>query len=68
MRTPLVEVPALGAIAGVPVSLKCETAQPIGAFKIRGAYNAVARLVERGHPTGVVTHSSGNHAQAVAFA
>jgi threonine dehydratase len=68
VRTPLVEVPALGAIAGVPVSLKCETAQPIGAFKIRGAYNAVARLVERGHPTGVVTHSSGNHAQAVAFA
>ena len=68
VRTPLVEVPALDAIAGVPVGLKCENAQPIGAFKIRGAYNAIARLVERGSTAGVVTHSSGNHAQAVAFA
>jgi threonine dehydratase len=68
VRTPLIQVPALGAIAGVAVGLKCENAQPIGAFKIRGAYNAVARLVERSRPAGVVTHSSGNHAQAVAFA
>ena len=68
LRTPLVEVPALAAIVGVPVALKCESAQPIGVFKIRGAYNAIARLAERGGAQGVVTQSSGNHAQAVAFA
>ncbi|MDH4347197.1 MAG: pyridoxal-phosphate dependent enzyme, partial [Gemmatimonadota bacterium] len=43
-RTPLVETVALGAEVGVPVSLKCEHLQPVGAFKIRGAYTAVARL------------------------
>src|SRR4051812_46949448 len=68
VRTPLVDVPALGAVAGAPVALKCESAQPIGVFKIRGAYNAIARLAERGGARGVVTQSSGNHAQAVAFA
>jgi threonine dehydratase len=68
LRTPLLEVPALAAIVGVPVALKCESAQPIGVFKIRGAYNAIARLAERGGARGVVTQSSGNHAQAVAFA
>ena len=68
VRTPLLEVPALSAIVGVPVALKCESAQPIGVFKIRGAYNAIARLAERGGVQGVVTQSSGNHAQAVAFA
>jgi threonine dehydratase len=68
VRTPLVEVPALGTLVGVPVALKCESAQPIGVFKIRGAYNAIARLAERRGARGVVTQSSGNHAQAVAFA
>jgi threonine dehydratase len=68
LRTPLLEVPALAAIVGVPVALKCESAQPIGVFKIRGAYNAIARLAGRGGVQGVVTQSSGNHAQAVAFA
>ena len=43
VRTPLVELPGLSARLGVPVALKCEQLQPIGAFKIRGAYNAIAR-------------------------
>ena len=68
VRTPLVDVPALGALAGVPVALKCENVQPIGAFKIRGAYNAIAKVAERGGAPGVITQSSGNHGQAVAFA
>jgi len=66
VRTPLLELPDLGARLGVPVSLKCELLQPIGAFKIRGAYNAIARAVAGG-ARGVVTQSSGNHGQAVAF-
>lgn len=68
VRTPLLDLPDLGARLGVPVSLKCELLQPIGAFKIRGAYNAVARVAGGGSVRGVVTQSSGNHGQAVAFA
>lgn len=68
VRTPLVEVPGLSSVAGVPVRLKCEQLQPIGAFKIRGAYNAVARVAAEGRAAGVVTQSSGNHGQAVAYA
>ncbi|MCE6999473.1 pyridoxal-phosphate dependent enzyme [Saccharothrix sp. S26] len=48
--------------------LKPESLQPVGAFKIRGAYNAVARLPEEVRARGVVAYSSGNHAQAVAYA
>ena len=68
VRTPLMELPALSSLAGAPVGLKCENAQPIGAFKIRGAYNAIARVAAAGGAAGVVTQSSGNHGQAVAFA
>ena len=68
VRTPLIEVSALSARAGVPVALKCEQLQPIGAFKIRGAYNAIARVAREGGASGVVTQSSGNHGQAVAYA
>jgi threonine dehydratase len=68
IRTPLRDAPELSARVGVPVALKCELLQPIGAFKIRGAYHAVARLVGRGGARGVVTASSGNHGQALAFA
>jgi threonine dehydratase len=68
VRTPLVEVPALTRRLGVPVLLKCENLQPVGAFKIRGAYNAVARVAREGGGAGVVTQSSGNHGQAVAYA
>jgi threonine dehydratase len=68
VRTPLRDAPDLSARVGVPVALKCELLQPIGAFKIRGAYHALARLVGRGGAQGVVTASSGNHGQALAFA
>ncbi|MDH5282667.1 MAG: threonine/serine dehydratase [Gemmatimonadota bacterium] len=66
-RTPLVETVALGAEVGVPVSLKCEHLQPVGAFKIRGAYTAVARLAPDVRRQGVVTSSSGNHGLALAW-
>jgi threonine dehydratase len=68
LRTPLIDVPDLSARLGVPVGLKCELLQPIGAFKIRGAYHALARLAARGRTRGVVAASSGNHGQALAFA
>ncbi|HYC31855.1 MAG TPA: threonine/serine dehydratase [Gemmatimonadales bacterium] len=67
VRTPMAEIPSLSARVGVPVSLKCEQLQPIGAFKIRGAYNAVSRAVGAGGSAGIVTASSGNHGQAIAF-
>ncbi len=66
-RTPLIESAALSRLVGAPVFLKAEQLQPIGAFKIRGAYTAIRRLSEEIRARGVVTHSSGNHAQAVAW-
>ena len=60
LRTPLIEVGAFG--------LKCENLQPMGAFKIRGAYNMLAQLSPEARAAGVVTYSSGNHGQAVALA
>jgi threonine dehydratase len=68
VRTPLLDLPELVARLGAPVALKCELLQPIGAFKIRGAYNAIARVAAEGGARGVVAQSSGNHGQAVAFA
>ena len=64
MRTPLIAFPAAGPAAW----LKPECLQPVGAFKIRGAYVAIARLPEAVRRRGVVTHSSGNHAQGIARA
>ncbi len=61
-RTSLRYVEALGA------HLKLENEQPIGAFKIRGAYNAIRRLPSAVRQRGVITFSSGNHGQAVAYA
>ena len=55
-------------VRGVQVAFKAESLQPIGAFKIRGAYNKIAKLPEAERARGVVAHSSGNHAQAVAYA
>src|SRR5215216_2743943 len=63
--TPLVDV---SAPAGRPFWLKCESLQPGGAFKIRGAYNMVAQLRDVDRARGVITYSSGNHGQAVALA
>jgi threonine dehydratase len=56
-----------GAASGT-LFLKCENLQPMGAFKIRGAYNMVAQLSEADRARGVITYSSGNHGQAVALA
>jgi threonine dehydratase len=68
VRTPLIEVRQLSELAGVPVRLKLESRQPTGAFKLRGAWTAVRRLPEARRARGVITYSSGNHGQAVAFA
>ena len=68
VRTPIVDLPVLASRLGVPVGLKCEQLQPIGAFKIRGAYTALARIAREGRAKGVVTLSSGNHGQAIAYA
>ncbi|HWM02583.1 MAG TPA: threonine/serine dehydratase [Actinophytocola sp.] len=65
VRTPL--LPCDWADPDRPLWLKPENLQPIGAFKIRGAANAMARIPERDRARGVVAYSSGNHAQAVAF-
>jgi threonine dehydratase len=62
VRTPLVWIEPLGAW------LKLESRQPMGAFKIRGAYNAIRKLSPEVRGRGVITFSSGNHGQAVAFA
>ncbi len=64
-RTPLLDV---SDIAGRSLHLKCENLQPIGAFKIRGAYNMIARLDPASRARGVITYSSGNHGNAVAYA
>ncbi len=63
--TPVVDVSSL---VGLPLFLKCESLQPGGAFKIRGAYNMVAQLTGEQRRRGVVTYSSGNHGQAMALA
>lgn len=67
-RTPLLEAHWLSDKLGFEVRLKCENLQRAGAFKIRGAYNAMAQLSESDRARGVITYSSGNHAQAVALA
>jgi len=66
--TPLVSHPALDSATGGRVFLKAETMQRVGAFKFRGAYNAVSRIDRAKFPGGVVACSSGNHAQGVAHA
>ena len=66
VRTPL--LPQLWADADRSLWLKPESLQPIGSFKIRGAYNAIAAVPADVRARGVITHSSGNHGQAVAYA
>jgi threonine dehydratase len=66
-RTPVVTSRTLDSRAGSAVFLKCENLQRTGAFKFRGAFNAVSRLGQQQREAGVVTHSSGNHAQALAL-
>jgi len=67
VRTPLVEAPDLSRRLGVPVWLKCEQWQPVGAFKVRGAWTAITRMPEGERAHGVIAHSSGNHGRAVAW-
>lgn len=67
-RTPIMTCATLDALAGRKLYFKCEQFQKIGAFKFRGAYSAVMKLSDAEAKRGVVTHSSGNHAQALALA
>ncbi|MBX3063212.1 MAG: threonine/serine dehydratase [Anaerolineae bacterium] len=65
-RTPL--LPYFGSAPDQQLYLKLENLQPTGAFKLRGAYNLIASLSDQERSRGVVAHSSGNHAMAVAYA
>src|SRR5215211_2833189 len=67
-RTPVLTNQSLNAQVGAQVFLKCENLQKVGAFKFRGAANAVWSLSNNEAARGVCTHSSGNHAQALALA
>ena len=67
-RTPVLTSKQLDAISGARLFFKCENFQKVGAFKFRGATNAVLNLTEVQRAAGVVTHSSGNHAAALAHA
>jgi len=67
-RTPFSYAPILSEMSGYEVYLKKENLQRTGAFKLRGAFNKIAALVEAGQKGGVIAASAGNHAQGVAFA
>lgn len=67
-RTPLLTCSAIDALAGCRIYFKCENFQKVGAFKARGATNAVFKLSPDQKGYGVATHSSGNHAAALAMA
>jgi threonine dehydratase len=67
-RTPILTSEAIDAIAGCCIYFKCENFQKVGAFKARGAANAVMKLTDAQRAKGVATHSSGNHAAALARA
>lgn len=67
-RTPIMKSEAINQMAGCEIFFKCENFQKVGAFKARGAANAVAKLSEEQRKNGVATHSSGNHAAALARA
>ncbi|HET9441202.1 MAG TPA: threo-3-hydroxy-L-aspartate ammonia-lyase [Longimicrobiales bacterium] len=67
-RTPVMTSRTLDELTGAQVFLKCENFQRVGAFKFRGAYNALSQLGPEQRQRGVLTFSSGNHAQAIALA
>ena len=66
--TPVLTCTAIDRLAGRSLFFKCENFQKVGAFKFRGAMNATAKALENQQPSAFVTHSSGNHAQALALA
>jgi threonine dehydratase len=68
LRTPLLPFPELSQELGGEVRLKCESLQRSGSFKLRGAYNFLSQLTQEELDRGVITYSSGNHAQAMAMA
>ena len=65
--TPVVSSRTLDGMVNANVFLKCENFQRVGAFKFRGAFNAISQLPSEEKSKGVITFSSGNHAQAVAL-
>ena len=67
-RTPVLTSRTADAMTGARLFFKCENLQRGGAFKFRGAYNAIAALDDARRRAGVVAFSSGNHAQAIAYA
>ena len=67
-NTPVLTSSYINEITGAEVYFKCENFQKMGAFKMRGAANAILRLSDEQKSNGVVTHSSGNHAQAISLA
>jgi len=67
-QTPILTSKAIDQIAGCEIKFKCENFQKIGAFKARGAVNATLSLTHKQRRNGIATHSSGNHAQAIAYA
>lgn len=67
-RTPLHSYPELNDLLGTEVWVKHENAQPVGAFKVRGGVNLVAQLSEEERAAGLITASTGNHGQSIAFA
>lgn len=67
-RTPVLASPELNEQLGAEIHFKCENLQLTGAFKLRGAYNAIAALSDDQRHAGVIAYSSGNHAQAIALA
>jgi threonine dehydratase len=67
LRTPVLESAALNDTTGAHLYFKCENLQPVGAFKVRGASNAILARSSAQHGAGVVAHSSGNHGAAVAY-
>jgi threonine dehydratase len=66
-RTPVLTSRTADAMSGAQLFFKCENFQRMGAFKFRGAYNAIARFTDEQRAAGVLTYSSGNHAQAIAL-
>ena len=67
-RTPILTNETINRLTGKKIFFKCENFQKIGAFKFRGGWNTIMSLSDKEAKKGVCTHSSGNHAQAVAYA
>lgn len=68
VKTPVMTSTTIDKLTSSEVFFKCENFQRVGAFKFRGAFNAISLLGEEERKRGVITHSSGNHAQALALA